>query len=316
MMNEVSSDFFTIGSVEGSPDHKLFYRVYEPVNQKIFATIVIVHGMQEHSGRYHELANHFADRGFTVLTYDQLGHGKTAINRTELGYFQQIKPVEQLIQDAITMSAVLQQRYPDQPHFILGHSMGSFVTRCVLQQAGERFKGAIIVGTGARQKGSMLFRILLGLLNSIAPKKRSKLINQLFDKQNNARFKDEVNQNNSNWLSVNKANRIAFIEDPLCGGLFTNNGFYTVLSLSLWATDRQRTKHIPKNLPLLFISGQDDPIGDFGTGVEQTVAQLRQQGQQDINIKLYKGMRHEILNEDCKDDVFQLIDQWLEQHLI
>ncbi len=315
-MNEVSSDFFTIGSVEGSPDHKLFYRIYEPVNQKIFATIVIVHGMQEHSGRYHELANHFADRGFTVLTYDQLGHGKTAINRTELGYFQQIKPVEQLIQDAITMSTVLQQRYPDQPHFILGHSMGSFVTRCVLQQAGERFKGAIIVGTGTRQKGSMLFRILLGLLNSIAPKKRSKLINQLFDKQNNARFKDEVNQNNSNWLSVNKANRIAFIEDPLCGGLFTNNGFYTVLSLSLWATDRQRTKHIPKNLPLLFISGQDDPIGDFGAGVEQTVAQLRQQGQQDISIKLYKGMRHEILNEDCKDDVFQLIDQWLEQHLI
>lgn len=315
-MNEVSSDFFTIGSVEGSPDHKLFYRIYEPVNQKIFATIVIVHGMQEHSGRYHELANHFADRGFTVLTYDQLGHGKTAINRTELGYFQQIKPVEQLIQDAITMSTVLQQRYPDQPHFILGHSMGSFVTRCVLQQDGERFKGAIIVGTGARQKGSMLFRILLGLLNSIAPKKRSKLINQLFDKQNNARFKDEVNQNNSNWLSVNKANRIAFIEDPLCGGLFTNNGFYTVLSLSLWATDRQRTKHIPKNLPLLFISGQDDPIGDFGAGVEQTVAQLRQQGQQDIRIKLYKGMRHEILNEDCKDDVFQLIDQWLEQHLI
>src|SRR5690606_37910760 len=132
----------------------------------------------------------------------------------------------------IRMSEMILQSYPDYPHFILGHSMGSFVTRCVLQQAGDRFKGAIIMGTGARQKGSTAFRMLLTVLNSFAPKKRSRLINRLFNKRNNVRFKDELNQNNSNWLSVNKANRIAFIEDPLCGGLFTNNGFYTVLSLS------------------------------------------------------------------------------------
>jgi len=314
-MNTVSSNLFPISPFEGSADYKLSYRTYEPVDQKVIATLLIVHGMQEHSGRYQLLANHLTDQGIAVLIYDQLGHGKTAINAEGLGYFQQSDPAGQLVQDALTMSTVLQQRYPDQPHFILGHSMGSFVTRCALQQAGDRFKGAIIVGTGGRQKGSTAFRALLAVLNSLFPKKRSKLINGIFDRRNNAGFKNEPNQNNSNWLSVNKANRMAFIEDPLCGGLFTNNGFYTVLSLSLRATDKKLTKRIPKNLPLLFISGQDDPIGDFGKGVEQTATQLRLQGQTDITVKLYKEMRHEILNEDCKEEVFQCIDHWLDQHL-
>ncbi|WP_206531907.1 alpha/beta fold hydrolase [Sphingobacterium sp. DR205] len=314
-MNMVSSNLFSIRSFEGKPAHKLFYTIFKPENQKVLGTILIVHGMQEHSGRYQMLTDHLANRGFAVLLYDQLGHGKTAVNAEGLGYFQQSDPAEQLVQDALTMSTVLQQSYPDQPHFILGHSMGSFVTRCALQLAGDRFKGAIIVGTGGRQKGSTAFRTLLAVLNSLAPKKRSKLINGIFDRRNNAGFKNEPNQNNSNWLSVDKANRMAFIEDPLCGGLFTNNGFYTVLSLSLRATDKELTKRIPKGLPLLFISGQDDPIGDFGKGVEDTVAQLNTQGQSDITLKLYKGMRHEILNEDCREDVFQFIDQWLEQHL-
>ncbi|MDF2476782.1 MAG: alpha/beta hydrolase [Sphingobacterium sp.] len=314
-MNTVSSSRFSINSFAGKATHNLFYSIYKPVDQPVIATILIVHGMQEHSGRYQLLAEHLSDRGFAVLTYDQLGHGKTAANTDGLGYFQQSDPAEQLVSDAIRMSEMIQQSYPDYPHFILGHSMGSFVTRCVLQQAGDRFKGAIIMGTGARQKGSTAFRMLLAVLNSFAPKKRSRLINSLFDKRNNARFKDELNQNNSNWLSVNKANRIACIEDPLCGGLFTNNGFYTVLSLSLRATDNERNKCIPNNLPLLFISGQDDPIGDFGNGLKQTVTQLRLQGKTDITVKVYAGMRHEIIHEDCREDTFQFIDLWLDQHL-
>lgn len=314
-MSKVASNFYTISATTEN-EHKIFYRLYVPDDNQIVATILLVHGMQEHSGRYEELANYLTTQNFAVLTYDQLGHGKTALDDDQLGYFKRHGAKEQLIDDAITMSNFLRKTYPQLPQFILGHSMGSFVTRCVLQKIGQQFKGGIIVGTGQRQKGSTAFRLLLTLLNSIAPKRRSKLINRIFDKRNNARFKNEPNQNNSNWLSVSKTNRNSFLEDPLCGGLFTNNGFHTVLELSLQATDIEATKNIPKNLPIVFISGQDDPIGDFGMGVEKSVAQLSAQGQTDITIKLYAGMRHEILNEDCKMEVFQFISTWLHRHLV
>jgi alpha-beta hydrolase superfamily lysophospholipase len=314
-MSKVASNFYTIPTTT-EPEYKIFYRLYEPDNSPILGTLLLVHGMQEHSGRYQELANFLTTHNFAVLTFDQLGHGKTALQADQLGYFKKHGAKEQLIDDAITMSNFLRETYPQLPQFILGHSMGSFVTRCVLQKIGRQFKGAIIVGTGQRQKGSTAFRLLLTLLNNIAPKKRSKLINRIFDKRNNARFKNEPNQNNSNWLSINKANRISFLEDPLCGGLFTNNGFHTVLDLSLQATDIEATKNIPKNLPIAFISGQDDPIGDFGIGVEKSAAQLSAQGQTDITLKLYAGMRHEILNEDCKMELFQFISNWLHRHLL
>ncbi|WP_153845802.1 alpha/beta fold hydrolase [Sphingobacterium paramultivorum] len=314
-MSKVASNFYTISATTEN-EHKIFYRLYVPDDNQIVATILLVHGMQEHSGRYEELANYLTTQNFAVLTYDQLGHGKTALDADQLGYFKQHGAKEQLIDDAITMSNFLRETYPQLPQFILGHSMGSFVTRCVLQKKGIQFKGAIIVGSGQRQKGSTAFRLLLTLLNSFAPKRRSKLINRIFDGRNNARFKNEPNQNNSNWLSVSKTNRISFLEDPLCGGLFTNNGFHTVLDLSLQATDIEATKNIPKNLPIVFISGQDDPIGDFGMGVEKSVAQLSAQGQTDITIKLYPGMRHEILNEDCEMEVFQFISTWLHRHLV
>ena len=312
-MNKVSSDFYAINTAKSK--HKIFYSLYEPTENPVLATILIVHGMQEHSGRYQELANYLTTQQFAVLTYDQLGHGKTASHPDLLGYFQKEKAKEQLVDDAIAMSNFLREAYPQAQQFILGHSMGSFVTRCVLQKIGGQFKGAIIVGTGQRQKGSSAFHILLAFLNTVAPHKRSKLINRIFDKRNNARFKNEPNQSNSNWLSVNKTNRISFLEDPLCGGLFTNNGFHTVLDLSLQATDSTATRRIPKTLPIAFISGQDDPIGDFGTGVEKSAEQLRSQGQTDLTVKLYPGMRHEILNEDCKIEVFQFISSWIHSHL-
>lgn len=300
----------------GENEHKIFHSLYEPSSCPVLATVLIIHGMQEHSGRYEKLANYLTTQGFAVLTYDQMGHGKTAPQPNQLGYFQKKHAKQQLIHDAIAMSMLLAERYPKQPQFVVGHSMGSFVTRCLLQEYGHQFKGAIIIGTGHRQKGSIALYFLLTLLNNLAPRKRSKLINSIFDSRNNEHFNNEPNDSNSNWLSANKANRKAFIQDPMCGGLFSNNGFHTVLDLSLNATDPRALKVIPTTLPIVFISGQDDPIGDFGNGVEKSAAQLLAQGQTDLTVKLYAGMRHEILHEDCSMEVFQFINTWLHSHLV
>lgn len=273
--------------------------------------MLILHGMMEHSGRYAEFARYLSRQGFAVITYDHLGHGQTAKQAGDLGFFQLKDPAQQLISDAGQMAEHLEKLYPHVPHFILGHSMGSFVARCLLQQAGSRFNGAVIVGTGGETGGAKLGRALLGMLNQIAPKYRSSLINGCFSWMNNRRFKREEPDDGTNWLSVDKENRSGFLQDPLCGTAFTNNGFYTLLSLVVQATGKQWAKHIPKDLPMFFVSGQDDPIGDFGKGVSKTVRNLQQEGFENITMQLYPGMRHEILNEGIKQQVYQDIAKWL-----
>ncbi len=106
-----------------------------------------------------------------------------------------------------------------------------------------------------------------------------------------------------------------FLQDELCGVLFSINGFYTLLSVNVKATDRRWAKTLPQAFPMLFISGSDDPIGNFGKGIKQTVSDLEQDGFKDITMKLYTGMRHEILNETDKQNVYNDIINWIEKHL-
>jgi len=275
--------------------HNLFCTLYPPQLGAAKGTFLILHGMQEHSGRYIKLAHYLVAQGYAVLTYDHLGHGRSVHTGAELGFFQLQFPKEQLIQDAQWMADYLQQKYPKIPHYILGHSMGSFITRCLLQNTGHTFSGAVIVGTGAKPFGLELLLGLTSLLNKLAPYRRSSLLNAAFRSRNNMRFRKEVDYDGSNWLSLNKENRKAFNQDPLCGGQFTNNGFYTLFSLMYQATRKDWWQGIPKNLPMLFISGEDDPIGDFGKGVKNTAAQLIAHGFENIRVKLKPYKRHEVL---------------------
>ncbi|MFV0531240.1 MAG: alpha/beta fold hydrolase [Flavobacteriales bacterium] len=293
----------------------LYSTLFESNVQKIRATLLVLHGMEEHSGRYEEFSKHLANQGFAVLTYDHLGHGKTAKNKKDLGFFSKNNSVERVVDDARTMANYLEKMYPDVPHFILGHSMGSFITRCLLQEESNRFDGAVIVGTGGKLKGVKPGKIYFSILNIFTPKKRSRFINNTFNKINNRRFKDDDKDSiGMNWLSVNKSNRKAFLNDSLCGVPFTNNGFYTLISLNIRATKRDWAKNIRKKLPFLFISGSDDPIGNFGKGVEKTAELLKKDGFKDVSMKLYPKMRHEILNEDIKEHVYKDIVQWLTKY--
>lgn len=294
---------------------KLYHTLFQPQDQKVKATILILHGMMEHSGRYTAFAKYLSEQGFAVLTYDHLGHGRTAKSTDELGFFQLENPAQQLVNDAESMADYLEKLYPDVPHFVLGHLMGSFIARCLLQQAGSHFDGAIISGTGGRISGISLAYGYLALLNRIAPRQRSQFINKTFSWMNNRHFKHEKDFDGTNWLSVNKENRIAFTQDPLCGIDFSNNGFYTLLSLYIRATRKGWTKTIAKSLPVLLVSGSDDPIGDFGKGTNQAAKDLQQDGFGDVTVNLYPKMRHEILNEDIKEQVYREIEQWIISHI-
>lgn len=292
-------------------ESKLFYTLFSPKTAK--ATLLIVHGMQEHSGRYAEIAEYFANHGIAVLTYDHLGHGKSVKDKNEIGFFQLDKPDDRLISDAEMMADHLAAQYPDVPHFILGHSMGSFVTRCLLKRASKKFAGAIITGTGGPLPGIDVLRGYLSFANMIAPHHRT-FLNSVFTKVNNKQFKKDKNFGDTSWLSVNQKNRTAFEQDELCGIPFTHNAFYTLFTIYKRATSRDWASSISKSFPFLFISGQNDPIGDFGKGVTLTINNLKNDGFQDVNAKIYPEMRHEILNEEIREKVLSEIYDWMLKH--
>lgn len=308
------SGFIQSVTKEGG-EHKLFYTLFEPEDQPVRATLLVLHGMQEHSGRYTAFARYLKNSGIAVVTYDHLGHGKTAQKKEDHGFFIARNAREQVVIDAENLAAYLETKYPYVPHFVLGHSMGSFITRCLLQQAHQRFDGAVIVGTGGKIKGIGIGKALISFLNAIAPRYRSKLINNAFTKMSNSRFKQEGNYKNTNWLSVNKENRDAFLQDELCGIPFTHNGFHTLVSVNMDATKRDWAQNIIRKFPMLFVSGVDDPIGDFSKGVLQTVNQLKKDDFQDVTVKIYPNMRHEILNETEKETVYEDIGKWLSERM-
>ncbi|PIF46778.1 alpha-beta hydrolase superfamily lysophospholipase [Chryseobacterium sp. 52] len=311
MRSSQTSSYLTLTPTSETP---LFHTLFTPDSTPVKATLLIIHGMQEHSGRYVEIAEYFASRGFAVLTYDHLGHGKSVKDKKDIGFFQLNDPDEKLISDARAMSEHLHEQYSGVPHFVLGHSMGSFVTRCLLQRAGSTFTGAVIVGTGGPLAGISLIKGYLSLANTIAPHHPTYL-NTLFNTVNNKHFKKDKDFSDTSWLSVNPANRTAFTEDELCGIPFTNNAFYALFSIYKKATSRNWANSISKSFPLLFVSGQNDPIGDFSKGVLKTVDYLKQDGFKDVSTKIYPEMRHEILNEEIKEDVFNDIYNWISNYL-
>ncbi|MDR6546358.1 alpha-beta hydrolase superfamily lysophospholipase [Chryseobacterium rhizosphaerae] len=301
----------TFLSSKTDTESKLFSTLFSPETTK--ATLLIVHGMQEHSGRYAEIAEYFAAHGIAVLTYDHLGHGKSVKEKKDIGFFQLEKPDERLVADAEMMADYLVEQYPDVPHFILGHSMGSFITRCLLQKASSKFSGAIITGTGGPLPGIDLLRAYLSLANTIAPHHRT-FLNSVFTSVNNKYFKKDKDFSDTSWLSVNSKNRKAFEQDELCGIPFTNNAFYTLFSVYKKATARNWADSISRSFPFLFVSGQDDPIGDFSKGVRYTVDHLKSDGFQDVSQEIYSGMRHEILNEEIREEVLNTVCDWISKH--
>lgn len=289
-------------------ESQLFYTLFSPETTK--ATLLIVHGMQEHSGRYAEIAEYFAAHGIAVLTYDHLGHGKSIKEKKDIGFFQLEKPDERLIADSEMMADHLAKQFPDVPHFILGHSMGSFITRCLLQKTSNKFSGAIITGTGGPLSGINILIAYLSLANAISPRHRT-FLNSVFTSVNNKHFKEDKDFSDTSWLSINPENKKAFEQDELCGIPFTNNAFYTLFTIYKKATARNWASSISKSFPFLFVSGQDDPIGDFGKGVIHTVNNLKADGFQNVEVKIHPEMRHEILNEKIREEVLDEIYHWI-----
>lgn len=284
---------------------------YTPDDGVVCCVVQIVHGMSEYVERYEEFAQFLTEKGFAVTGEDHLGHGKTAPEGGTYGYFCEQDPATVVVRDVHRLKKMTQALYPGVPYVILGHSMGSFILRNYLCRYGSGISGAVIMGTGMQPTGLIRMSKLLASVQKLfcGPKHVSHLINQLAFGSYNKRY--EAVRTQSDWLSRDAERVDRYLADPLCGFVFTVNGFQTLFELIARIQKKENLEKVPNQLPVFMVSGTDDPVGDYGEGVKRAYNSLQEAGLTQLQMKLYEKDRHELLNELDRDVVMQDIYDWI-----
>lgn len=297
---------------------KISYFKWIP-DKKPVGTVIIAHGMAEHSKRYDDFASFLNENGFAVFANDHRGYGRTAGTPEKVGFVAEKYGWELMVNDFLKMKEKAKNSYPDVPLFALGHSMGTFIIRDIVlrnKNASSDIEGIILSGTGCGlgllgQIGKIIFKIEIFKIG--ADGKSRLLHNMSFGKYNNC-FKNHRTE--YDWLSTDSTNVDKYIEDPFCGGVFSAS-FFRDLSYGIEKVNSfKNIKNIRKNLPVFLISGEKDPVGNFTKGVRKVFEDYKRAGVADIQAKFYKGFRHEILNEGKKEKVYKDILHWLKEHII
>ena len=277
---------------------------------EIKAVVQIIHGMAEYAARYAPFAEFLVSHGFAVCGEDHLGHGGSVKSKEDLGYFTDKRDTDIVIEDINSLRLEMQKRFEGKPYFVLGHSMGSFYCRKYISVYGKGLAGAVIVGSGFKGKLTLNSALALVKLNALfcGWKHRSNFIRNLAFGSYNKKFDKN---NDKAWLSVNEENIARYRADEYCGFDFTNNGYTYLFGIIKKACSDSTIKSVPKDLPVIFLSGSEDPVGDYGKGVIKAKNKFVKAGVKQVSIKLYEGYRHEIMNDDCKDEVFKDILEFL-----
>ena len=274
------------------------------------AVVQIVHGMSEHVERYAPFAEFLVGRGFVVCANDHVGHGKTA-GEHDLGHMPLANGADVLVEDVHALREKVCERYPHARHVMFGHSMGSFVTRVYLTRHADGLSAAILCGTGQQPR-----------IQTVAGRVITHLIAQIRGERHVSRFVDSLGagaygraikdaRTDVDWISSDPDVVDEYIADPLCGQSFTVGAYATLASLVADATDARLARRVPKDLPLLFVAGAEDPVGDCGRGVARAVDEYRNAGVRLVEMGIYPGARHEILNEPCHEAVWHDVEEFL-----
>ena len=297
-------------SVAGQPLTLYLWQTDAPCR----GVIQLVHGMAEHIARYDRLARALCAAGYTVAGHSHLGHGEDA-REDELGFFGRKDGWDHLVEDVHAAHEMLLKRFPGQRFAILGHSMGSFVTREYLLRYGGDLTAAVICGTGWFP-GPLcsVARAAAALCGAFGGwQKPAPLVDRLMSKDNNKAFAPA--RTPFDWLSRDTAEVDKYMADLRCGFLFTARGYYDMFTGLKSLSRLHRLAALPGNLPVLFISGDADPIGTQGKGVNTVAQQFRDAGGRDVTVRLYPGARHELFNETNRDEITAELIDWLNRHM-
>ena len=276
--------------------------------------VQVIHGMAEHVERYDALARLFASRGFVVCGDDHAGHGASC-DPDGYGCLPARGGAEALVADEHTLRRLVTERMgSDAPYLLLGHSLGSYIARVYLAEHGEGLSGVVLSGTGTLPvavswAGHALARLICAVRGE---KYRSKLLDGMGV---GAYARAVPGPSGCEWLSHNEKNVATYVADPRCGFMFSAGGYAAVTKLTARACSLARARRAPHDVPLLFVSGAENPVGDNGRGVRAAAELARRAGQRHVDVHIYEGMRHEIINEDDGGRVMADVLSWVEERL-
>ncbi len=280
------------------------------------AIFQIVHGMAEYVERYEPFAEYLCERGYLVTGEDHLGHGKTAaINNAQKGYVCERHGDTVMVRDVHRLKKIMQGEFPGVPYFIMGHSMGSFMLRNYMYRYGTGINGAIVMGTGQPSRGVLrISRAVCAVQGFVMGDDHvSGFINMVAFGSYNKRIPKA--RSRFDWITRDAGILDEYVADPDCGFTFTVNGFKCLFKLLWKLTDDENVEQMPVELPVLMLSGAEDPVGGYGIQVSQVYESYVKLGMKDVKMQLYHDDRHELLNELDRDQVYQDIFEWVEKHL-
>ena len=300
----------TVRSFGGETLRRFFW---EPEGEALGA-VQLVHGIAEHSGRYAAFAEFLASRGYFVCSEDHMGHGQSVTEGCPRGCVR--GGWDAMAADVNALSETLRERFPGAPRFLLGHSMGSFLARTSLYTWPEAgWRGVVLSGT-AWQPGPILAAgklVTRGEVRRQGTDAPSPRLQALMFGSYTKQF-DDV-RTPSDWICSDPAVVDAYQADPLCGFIPSGGLIEAMLAGIARNQKGENLAKMRRDLPVLFIAGDRDPVGLNGKGVEKSAAAFRKAGLQSVEVKLYAGDRHEVLNEVNRAEVWSDVLIWLRSHL-
>lgn len=299
-----STEWFT--STDGTPIYLYHYKANEPK-----AVLQFAHGMGEHAGRYHAFFTFLQTNGISVIANDHRGHGKTGEKMGVMGFFAKEAGFETAVDDLSLIHHHIAMDYASVPQIMMGHSMGSFLVRRYIEKYPDDKTAVILSGTGYHQG-------IVGKVGSLIAKLETLLFNQthksrLMDKLSFGRFQNHFKT--GSWLSRDQAQVALYRKDPLSGFISTSQFFYDLLTGIDTLHKPEALTKVNKDLAILFISGTDDPVGNFTKGVKKAIHAYEQIGVKQIDVTFYPGARHELIFETNRKEVIHDIQLWIERQI-
>lgn len=284
-------------------------------DEKPKAILQIAHGVTEYILRYEQFAEYLVEKGIMVVGNDHLGHGKSIAKDSEPMYFGPTGSWKWAVEDMYTCTKMIKEKYPEIPYYMLGFSLGSFLLRTYLIEYPKAIDAAIIMGTGETSP------VQIALAKFIANKEAKKvgenhtspMIKKLTFDTYNKFF--APNRTDYDWLCSDNEGLDEYIADPMRGGNLSAGLFREMLSGMKFTSEIKNLKKMNLDTPILFISGDEDPVGEKGKGVIKAYHKFQNIGMKDVEIKLCPKLRHDILHEKCKKEIYEYVYNWIEKKL-